>query len=109
MYPELYNILGKLTLPDYTKRFLEGSNIPGQVIDAGLPNITGLFGYGNSNFYASGAMYATGWNNALWGNGNAWGANMQVMFDASRSNTIYGKSTTVQPPAITVRYLIKAK
>ena len=30
------------------------------------------------------------------------------IFDASRSNSIYGSSDTVQPPAVTVRYLIKA-
>ena len=30
-------------------------------------------------------------------------------FNASWSNQIYGASNTVQPPAITVRYYIKAK
>lgn len=29
-------------------------------------------------------------------------------FDASRSNSIYGASTTVHPPSVTVRYFIKA-
>ena len=37
------------------------------------------------------------------------GANDEIFtFDASRSNSIYGSIDTVQPPAITVRYLIKA-
>lgn len=31
-----------------------------------------------------------------------------IGFDASRSSAIYGKSDTVQPPSVTVRYLIKA-
>ena len=30
-------------------------------------------------------------------------------FDASKSNSIYGNSTTVQPPAVTMRFYIKYK
>lgn len=33
---------------------------------------------------------------------------MEVTFNASKSNKIYGKSNTVQPPSLTVRYIIKA-
>ena len=32
---------------------------------------------------------------------------MQIIFKASSSNAIYGKSSTVQPPALTMRYYIK--
>ena len=31
----------------------------------------------------------------------------EVRFAASRSNSIYGNSTTVQPPAIVMQYIIK--
>ena len=30
-----------------------------------------------------------------------------LTFNASKSNTIYGRSSTVQPPALTMRYIIK--
>jgi hypothetical protein len=30
-----------------------------------------------------------------------------MYFDASRSNAIYGKSNTVQPPAYTVYYIMR--
>ena len=33
----------------------------------------------------------------------------KVSFDASRSSTIYGSSTTVQPSAVTVNYFIRAR
>jgi hypothetical protein len=36
------------------------------------------------------------------------GAVTTMTFDASRSSAIYGNSTTVQPPALTTRYIIKA-
>lgn len=42
------------------------------------------------------------------GNRNGAGEIQHVYLNASRSSSIYGKSTTVQPPAVTVRYLIKA-
>jgi hypothetical protein len=30
-----------------------------------------------------------------------------MSFSAANSNSIYGSSTTVQPPALTMRYMIK--
>ena len=33
--------------------------------------------------------------------------NMQKYFDASKSNSIYGNSTTVQPQALNVKFIIK--
>jgi hypothetical protein len=71
----------------------------GQSVEAGLPNITGgidwVLSYSGG---ASGAFYNSGNEN-----GNT-GANYQVgrnyKFDASRSNSIYGNSNTVQPNAV---------
>ena len=110
-YAELVSILGKSTVPDYRNRFLEGSATPGTIMEAGLPNITGTF-HGFSGFYnsfANGAFTSTRSDNddsAYLGSGN-W-RHPIFSFNASNSNPIYGKSTTVQPPAVTVRWLIKA-
>ena len=35
--------------------------------------------------------------------------NLKISFNANSSNAIYGASTTVQPPALTTRFLIRAK
>lgn len=76
-----------------------------QVLDAGLPNITGNIdwvvsytgGYG-------GAFYNTANNNSSSGGGQNVARN--YVFDASRSNSIYGSSDTVQPQAIRYPYYI---
>lgn len=111
-YSTLVSVLGKNTVPDYRNRFLEGSTSPNQVIEAGLPNITGYIPHdwlsmGDGN--PAGAFYRT---NILGGSTSRQGAKrgdwFRYMFDASRSSSIYGRSTTVQPPATTVRWLIRA-
>ena len=104
-YAELVSVLGKNTVPDYRNRFLEGNATPGKYIEAGLPNITGYIG--------AGWMSGTGAfkNYQYWGasgDGHGHPNTDSCSFDASRSSPIYGKSTTVQPPAATVRWLIKA-
>lgn len=111
-YSTLVSVLGKNTVPDYRNRFLEGSTSPNQVIEAGLPNITGYIPHdwlsmGDGN--PAGAFYRT---NILGGSTSRQGAKrgdwFRYMFDASRSSSIYGRSSTVQPPATTVRWLIRA-
>lgn len=83
----------------------------GGTISAGLPNITGSLGGDNSEAYRfrgnrvqSGALYTNEWNSSKYtGNSTFNGYNAQTInFDASRSNSIYGASTTVQPPAYKV-------
>ena len=110
-YPELAKILGKDTVPDYRGRFLEGSATAGTVKEAGLPNITGSFGYLRAvidySYEVSGVFYDNGIIKKH-DDGNYWTTGRGVGFDASRSNPIYGRSDTVQPPAVTVRYFIKA-
>ena len=103
-------------------RVLQGSSsnhTAGTTIAAGLPNITGSSAWACNGFCdrsyssqgstynnSSGALYATkdGGAYALIGaNGPDLGsANTKVNIDASRSNSIYGNSTTVQPPAYVV-------
>lgn len=74
----------------------------GTTIDAGLPNITGSF-YGDMvsrdlSVTATGAFHFGG-GKGNFSPGNAYNLNNGFTFDASRSSAIYGKSTTVQPPA----------
>ena len=121
-YAELFAVIGTtfgkgdgsttFNLPDLIDRFAQGSNTPGQKVEAGLPNITGDLGRTAADFpsQTNGAFNQTttvsaNLNGAALGAVNAYVTN----FDASRSNPIYGASDTVQPPATTVCYGIRAK
>jgi len=98
-------------LPNLTDRFLQGSTSVGTVKDAGLPNIEG--------YTSSGAMYfEIGTSGALTGRNSNSNRNLntyevsfkyanELYFNASDSNSIYGNSTTVQPPALTCLICIK--
>ena len=92
-------------LPNLTDRFLQGSTTSGTVKNAGLPNITGAFDGTIGIVTVSGAFnvdnLSTG--NVFSGDPAYHGLN----FNASRSSSIYGKSTTVQPPALTCLICIK--
>lgn len=105
-YAELVSILGKSTVPDYRNRFLEGSVAPGTIKNAGLPNITGKFVAVFRGNPVSGAFSDLGSGGHTKARTDWDGQN--ILFDASRCSSIYGRSSTVQPPAVTVRYLIKA-
>ena len=104
-YPKLVSVLGKSKVPDYRNRFLEGSGAAGTVMEAGLPNITGQVwaGWMGGNGVFKRYRYV-----GASGDGNGHPPADSCTFDASRSSPIYGRSTTVQPPAVTVRYFIKA-
>lgn len=74
----------------------------GTTIDAGLPNITGSF-YGDmvsrdTSVTGTGA-FRFGGGKGNFTIGSTYNLNTGFTFDASRSSAIYGKSTTVQPPA----------
>lgn len=100
--------------PNLSGRFLEGvTSGAKQWHDAGLPNIKGSFsghvmGWRNSTT-TTGAFYsyAVG-NRAAEGNNNG-GSVPCFVFDASRSNSIYGRSGTVQPRSYTVYYIMRVK
>lgn len=80
----------------------------GAEIPAGLPNIRGTvsgFAVGvqfdntpPTGVFIGSSKISTGVN--TWGNSNANRA--KINFDARQSNSVYGKSTTVQPPAYTI-------
>lgn len=115
-YLELCGVLGTSTVPDFRNRFLEGSTTPRIVLEAGLPDISGTFGNhghdqdgdnGRGGKRTSGAFkIIQSWCRPSAGRDSNGGNT--VLFQASLSNSIYGRSSTVQPPAVTVRYLIKA-
>ena len=86
-------------LPDFRNRVIWGADSAGYLA-AGLPNITGCGGSTIKTPLASGAMYYTYDAGGL-GSGGWAIANMYL--DASRSSSVYGNSTTVQPPAIKAR------
>lgn len=81
-----------------------GSNA-NTTIEAGLPNITGTFR--GRNAFNDGPVSYTGafgvvYSGSTTGASGAGSSPYYFDFDASRSSTIYGNSTTVQPPAYVV-------
>lgn len=131
-YADLYAVIGDtygngdgsttFNLPNLIDKFVEGSATAGTEKTAGLPNITasvnsfnmvGYAQYGAFQTY-SGAFAKDGHvndrnmasTNSVYNNdGN--GLDTGINLDASRSSSIYGNSATVQPPAVTMRYIIK--
>lgn len=107
-------------LPNLIDRFIQGSATAGTVKEAGLPNITGGF-QTSSKATSSPWLRMSGWD-AFAGETrgttsiatvdvlesvNNTGLYNSVNFDASRSSSVYGSSTTVQPPAVTMLPCIK--
>ena len=128
-YPKLFNVIGTdygsgdgsttFNVPDLTSKFLEGNNTAGIVKEAGLPNVKGAFwtrmiGPNNHNTAIAryGALYDEGefsYNLAHLALGSSSGNPHTISFDASRSSPVYGKSDTVQPASVTVKYIIRCK
>ncbi len=117
-YPELAAALGEsgssFALPDLRGRTLWGADAavegqtPGSVMEAGLPNIEGGFtAFGGETSHVSGAFNIEGTNDAVPFSGSTWKTSF-LSFDASLSDSIYGNSDTVQPPAIAVNWFIRA-
>ena len=108
-------------LPDLIDRFAQGSRTVGTYKSAGLPNITGGFwdltstidtptmgnadGVFFTNYTQEGNRVYSIHNTAI--ADSPYGNIDGIGFNASRSNAIYGKSTTVQPPALTLLPCIK--
>lgn len=111
-YPQLSALIGN-TVPSLNGRFLEGTTgTPRSTKEAGLPNITGnlqqAYVYpGSVSGYGSGAL-SWGAKGVTWGGGGGDYPKYTISFDASKSNAIYGKASTVQPASYLVRYYIKA-
>lgn len=101
-------------LPNLIDRVIWGASTAGGYLEAGLPNIEGTFNAcdSNSNFIR---IYGTGvFSNMTTTSSNLSGSSSgtkdivsTVGFNASRSSSIYGNSSTVQPPAVKLIPIIK--
>ena len=103
-------------VPNLTDKFIQGSGTAGSVKNAGLPNITGAanFGAGSTGQKtsvlrtANGVFSVSSSAKSFPGGTDALsGIYENLNFNAGNSNSIYGNSSTVQPPALTMRYYIK--
>lgn len=123
-YKELFSAIGTVygsgdgsttfNVPNLIGKTVWGGNEAevGTELEAGLPNITGDVRAGTHGYIAGfdGAFYKRGGTMQDYGQTDT---STQVYsgfkFDASKSNNIYGKSDTVQPPALVLLPCIKAK
>lgn len=129
-YAALYNLIGTtygvgdgtttFNLPNFAGKFLEGKPSDKEVgdgIEAGLPSIdhthsyytaTAKNGYGltgGSAYWLGAQLFSGNGDNTFWK-----GADTNATTGTNSTvNGIYGKSTTVQPPAVCVNYIIKVK
>lgn len=100
-------------VPDFRDRTIWGATEAGKKVEAGLPNIKGDFQAMQfiGAVSASGAFKTEGSGTVHNGSSHTYGSGTagKVSFDASRMSkeTLYGKSSTVQPPAYKVMMCIK--
>ncbi len=100
-------------IPDLRDKTVWGSVIVGQYLNAGLPNITGnITNFMKGLYYADGAIVqemeqTENIGAVLKEYGSPQNPYKMFRLDASRSNSIYGSSNTVQPPALTLLPCIK--
>ena len=87
----------------------DASHAAGSTVSAGLPNLTGTYDahrcgcYGDGNASATGVFNASGTSGRHSGAEGNWSKSIIISFNASKSNSIYGASTTVQPKAFFVK------
>ena len=116
-YADLYDIYGTtygtastsgyFVLPDFRNRAIWGGSSFGY-LSAGLPQISGSFGTTDVSTYwdispTGGFSRGSQINSHLIGDGGTRAYWYQMYFYASNYDSIYGNSSTVQPPAIKVR------
>lgn len=118
-YTELFAVIntkygsgdGSMTfnLPNFINKTFWGGSSSGTVIAAGLPNITGILStYRGCTDTKTGAFSESTATAEAYTGGAKWAGYMIIpSFDASKSNAIYGKSSTVQPPALQTLIIIK--
>lgn len=122
-YARLFNAIGTtygagngsttFNIPNLINRFIEGEHTPGTKINPGVPNIIALSENSDGLSIWSpggteqqrGAIRTT--NSGYRPASGAYGTFLKFDFNASWCSSIYGGSDTVQPPALTMRYIIK--
>lgn len=111
-------------LPDLKDKFIQGANNNlGESIEAGLPNITGSINSATAEIVVSksGALDKSRIDTANDRAAGSKGRTINIVFDAADGETdtdgnlktdestkVYGKSNTVQPPAVALNFIIKA-
>lgn len=125
-YKKLFNVIGTtygagdgsttFTLPNLIDRFIEGSSAAGKYREAGLPNITGSFDirrWINDGTMVHGFKGAFSFSDSV---GDAavttQSTNLlqnedRISFNANKFNSVYGKSNTIQPAALSCKFCIK--
>ena len=125
-YADLFAVIGTtfgsgdgsttFALPNLIDKFAQGSTTVGTVKSAGLPNITGSIQSndksigGNSPTFTTSAGALIGEDFSRYtasGTSNSHTFMSRIRFNANSSNSIYGNSKTVQPPALTLLPCIK--
>lgn len=119
-YARLFNVIKEkfgagdgvttFQVPNLVEKFIEGTESSvGQTVEAGLPNIKAEWNHSsgyNSFTKDNGAIKKRSSYSPASGMGTGW-ENENISFDASRSSAVYGKSDTVQPPAVKMLFIIK--
>ena len=119
-YATLFSIIGTtygsgdgsttFALPNLTDKFIQGSGTAGTVKAAGLPNIYGALNraIGESAYSATSPNALSRGDGAEKGYSDSSSHPLKTLYiNAKTYNSIYGNSTTVQPPALTMRFYIK--
>lgn len=95
-----------MVLPDYRNRVIQGGD-NAVILSAGLPNITGYWTDFVGAPIGDQLLFQTSERGQRASQDSGYYNTPKVTFDASKSNSIYGASTTVQPPAIVLIPQIK--
>ena len=123
-YPELFEVLGAkcgsvdsahFNLPNLHHRFIEGTTTlseVGRYVEAGLPNMTGRFvasavtlanRANGTGVFSNAKTYGSSQTS----NNSNGGGDVELPFDASNSNALFGASDTVQTASIRGYMLIR--
>ena len=128
-YAKLFSVIGtsygagdgstSFNVPNLVDKFVQGNATSGTVKSAGLPELYGETFITAMNSIVASVKLRDG-GGVFWGghsssgsfNATSAGVPTGDTFDylgfrASKYNSIYGNSTTVQPPALTMQYIIK--
>lgn len=99
-----------LKVPDAQGRVLQGTADTVKSVEAGLPNLYGEYHYNGLSTGLTTSGVFSNINSDATANiplGSNTGVYVNLKFDASKSNSIYGTSSTVQPPALALIPQIK--
>ncbi len=123
VYAELFSAIGTtwgegdgsttFNLPDLTDKTVWGgdSSAVGGYKESGLPNVTGqlraLRLQNTTDDTISGAFSFNGWGGNYMQYASEGSREAAISFNAAWANPIYGKTTTVQPPAAVMQFCIK--